>query len=249
LLFIFYEEDEYYYVHGMIFQDKSILKIETEIMGEIDASNDNLLPPNFGAGVGRIFGIFEEAHFAFMKIEVSCYAAKATHTFEVCLKIPIRIPDIKQKYSLMSLVTFQGQLAGLSEGKLLFECKRLPQFIKATSESRTIATPSRKPLKGKTSVRPPTTPTTPVHHANTTQMTTTSSSYAIASGYAISQVAPPHQVAETRPGSPIQTEPEMVIQEERHSSLELESFEDTQEQSAVNTTLAAKRPRRHRTSD
>jgi hypothetical protein len=43
-------------------------------------------------------------------------------------------------------------------------------------------------------------------------MTTTSSSYAIASGYAISQVAPLHQVTETRPGSSIQTEPEMVIQ-------------------------------------
>jgi hypothetical protein len=52
---------------------------------------------------------------------------------------------------------------------MLFECKRLPQFIKATSESRTVATPSRKPVKGKTSVRPPTTPTTPVRHSHRQQ--------------------------------------------------------------------------------
>jgi hypothetical protein len=134
----------------MVFQDKNELKLETEAFSPVMAEDDNFLPTNFLSGNGRILSLTQDNQVALLKVEVSTYRSKTVFATEVILKVPIKIMDFKDKYSLGSIVWFQGSFKSLRDNKLVVECKRMPQFIRVSMEARTVPGVSKKPLKGKT---------------------------------------------------------------------------------------------------
>lgn len=124
------------------------MKLETEVCTAVYAEKDDLLPANFVSGNGRIISVSQDGSFGLVRVGVTCYASKKTFNFEVLLKMTNIICEKKNTYSQGAMVFFYGQPLSIREGLLVIDCKRLPQFVKSPTESRTVVTPPRKPPKG-----------------------------------------------------------------------------------------------------